>query len=127
MTQALYMIMILHHLFIFTSMKHSLLQTQTFSTCTSLFRHPVQCYNKSIYTSLLIKMLPVTNPSLACLVLLLSVVNNFLLKTSTSFNYLVVIIVCIAFESSVVNLISKQKHCFTLTSKMRNLSLIWKV
>jgi hypothetical protein len=37
------------------------------------------------------------------LVLLLSVVNNFQLITSFSFNYLVVIIVCIAFESSVIN------------------------
>jgi hypothetical protein len=39
------------------------------------------------------------------LVLLLSVVNNFLLITSFSFNNLVVLIVCIAFESSVINLI----------------------
>ncbi len=36
--------------------------------------------------------------------LLLSVVNNFLLITSFSFNYLVVIIVCIAFESAVIKL-----------------------
>jgi hypothetical protein len=38
-------------------------------------------------------------------VLILSVVNNFQLIISFSFNYLVVIIVCIAFESSIVNLI----------------------
>jgi hypothetical protein len=35
-----------------------------------------------------------------------SVVNTFLIKiTSFSFNYIVAIIVCIAFESSVINLI----------------------
>jgi hypothetical protein len=60
---------------------------------------------KVFYTSLLIYTLSITNPSLTCLVLLLSVLNNFQLKTSFSFNYIVVIIVCIAFESSVVNLI----------------------
>jgi hypothetical protein len=38
------------------------------------------------------------------LVLLLSVVNNFQLIISFSFNYLVVIVVCIAFESSAINL-----------------------
>jgi hypothetical protein len=37
-------------------------------------------------------------------VLLLSVVNNFQLIISFSFNYIVVIIVCIAFESSLINL-----------------------
>jgi hypothetical protein len=38
------------------------------------------------------------------LVLLLSVVNNFQLIMSFDFNYIVVIIVCIAFGSSVINL-----------------------
>jgi hypothetical protein len=70
-------------------MNHSLLQTS----------------NESTHASLLIKTLSITNPSLACLVLLLSVVNNFYLITLSSFNYLVLSIVCIAFESSVINLI----------------------
>jgi hypothetical protein len=40
----------------------------------------------------------IPNPSLLCLVLLLSVVNNFQLINSFSFNYLVLIIVCIPFD-----------------------------
>jgi hypothetical protein len=48
--------------------------------------------------------LSIPNPSLLCLVLLLSVVNNFQLIISFTFNYLAVIVVCIAFESSVINL-----------------------
>ncbi len=42
-----------------------------------------------------LRLLFIPNPSLPCLLLLLSVVNN----------YLVVILVCVAFESSVINLI----------------------
>jgi hypothetical protein len=34
-------IMIIHQLSIYTSMKHSLLLLETFSTCAQLFRHPV--------------------------------------------------------------------------------------
>jgi hypothetical protein len=60
---------------------------------------------KSVYASLLIKTLSIPNSSLTCLLLLLSVVNNFYFITSFSFNYLVVIIVCTAFESSALNLI----------------------
>ncbi len=62
----------------------------------------------------LIKTLSIQNPSLSCLVTLLSVVNNFSLITSFSFNYLVVIIVRIAFKSSVINLINTKNHCFTI-------------
>ncbi len=69
-----YTITILHQLLIYTSKKHSLLSTWTFGACASLFRHPVWLLNKSIYASLLIKMLSFANPSLACLVLFLSVV-----------------------------------------------------
>ncbi len=58
----------------------------------------------SVYASLLIKTLSIPNPSLLGLVLLLSVVNSFQLIISFSFNYIVVIIVCITFESSVINL-----------------------
>ena len=54
------------------------------------------------------------NPSLLCLVLLLSVVNNFQLIISFSFNYIAVIIVCVAFESSVINLTWTKKHHFTI-------------
>jgi hypothetical protein len=36
-----YTITILHRLFIYTSMNHSLLQTQIISTCASLFGHHV--------------------------------------------------------------------------------------
>ncbi len=72
-----YTITILHQLLIYTSMKHSLLLTQTFRACISLFGHPVWHYNKSIYTYLLIKMLSITIPCQACLVLCLSIVNNF--------------------------------------------------
>ena len=86
-------------------MKHSLPLLETFSACAQLCRHPVWHYNKSVYSSLLIKTLSIKNPSLASLVLLLSVVNNLYLTTSFSFNYLVVIIVCIVFESSVLNVI----------------------
>ncbi len=46
-----------------------------------------------------------------------SVVDNFQLITSFSFNYRVVIIVCIAFESSVINLIQIQKHHYTIEIK----------
>ena len=38
-----YMIMILDKLLIYTSMKHSLLQTLKISGCASIFRHPVLC------------------------------------------------------------------------------------
>ncbi len=38
---------------------------------SQFFRHPVWHLNKSIYTSLLLKTLYITNPILACLVLLL--------------------------------------------------------
>ncbi len=38
-------------------MKHSLLQTLKISACTFIFRHPVLHWNKSVYASLLIKML----------------------------------------------------------------------
>ncbi len=86
-------------------MKHYLLLLKTFSACAQLFRHPVWHKNKSNYASVLIKMLSIINPSLACLVLLLYVANSFYLITSFSFNYIVVIIVCVAFESSVLNLI----------------------
>ena len=37
----IYTIMVLHCLSIYTSEKHYLLSTQTFSACASLFRHPV--------------------------------------------------------------------------------------
>ena len=114
-----YMITIIHWLSIYTSMKHSLFLLKTLWACAKLFRHPVWHYNKSIYASLLIKMLSIINPSLACLVLLLSVVNNFYLITSFSFNYIVVIIVCISFGSSVINLIWIQKHCFTIQSLIK--------
>ncbi len=66
-----YTIMIIQSLSIYTSMKHSLLLLKTFSACAQLFRHPVWHWNKSIYTSLLIKRLSIINPSLACLGLLL--------------------------------------------------------
>jgi hypothetical protein len=102
--------MIIHPLSIYTSMKHSLLLLKTFSACALLFRYPVWQKNKSVYASLLIKTLSIINPSYASLVLLLSVVNNFQLITSFSFINLVVIIVCIAYESSVINLIWIQKH-----------------
>jgi hypothetical protein len=72
-----YMIMILHRLSIYTFMKYSLLQTSNKRTCTSLFRHPVLRWNKSICASLLIKTLSIHNPSLLCLVHLFSAVNNF--------------------------------------------------
>ncbi len=77
-----YTITITNWLSIYTSMKHSMPLTKTISPCASLFRHPVWCYNKSICASLLIKTMSISNPSLACLVLLLSVVNNFILITS---------------------------------------------
>ncbi len=97
--------MILHQLSIFTSVNHSLFQTSNKALALKLFRHPVRCQNKHIFASLLIQTLSIANPSLACLLLLLYVVNNFKLITSPSFNYLVVIIVRTAFESSVINLI----------------------
>ncbi len=61
-----YTITTLHQLLIYTSKKHSRLSTWTFGACASLFRHPVWLLNKRIYASLLIKMLSITNPSLAC-------------------------------------------------------------
>jgi nucleoside diphosphate kinase len=58
---------ILHRLSIYTSMKHSLLLNQAFTT---LVIHSLDTLSdvriKSIYVSLLIKMLSITNPSLAC-------------------------------------------------------------
>ncbi len=60
----IYVYIYIHRLLIYTSMKYSLLLLKTFSPCAQIFR-------------LLIKMLSTINPSLACLVLLLSVVNNF--------------------------------------------------
>jgi hypothetical protein len=60
----------------------------------------------SLLTSLLIKTLSIPKPKPNLLGASSSVVNTFLIKiTSFSFNYIVVIIVCIAFESSVINLI----------------------
>ncbi len=50
-----YTITILDLLMIYTSMKHSLLQTLKISGCTSIFRHLVLCYDKSACASLLIK------------------------------------------------------------------------
>ncbi len=72
-----YTITIIHRLSIYTSMKHSPLLLKTFSACGPLFRHPVWRQNKSVYASLLIETLSIINPNLACLVFLLSVVNNF--------------------------------------------------
>ncbi len=106
--------MILHRLSKNSSMNHSIFQTSNKALALWLFRHPVWHWNKSVYASLLFKTLSITNPSLVCLVLLLSVVNNFLLITSFSFNCLVVIIVWISFESWVTNLILTKKHCFTI-------------
>ncbi len=60
----------------------------------------------SLLTSLLIKTLSIPKPKPNLLGASSSVVKTFLIKiTSFSFNYIVVIIVCIAFESSVINLI----------------------
>jgi len=60
---------------------------------------------KSIYTSLLIKTV-YSKPKPNMLGASSSVVNTFLIKIAPfSFNYIVVIIVCIASESSVINLI----------------------
>ncbi len=82
-------------------MKHSLLLI----TFKALALHSLDTLSdiriKAFNASLLIKTLSIPNPSLLCLVLL-SVVNNFQLIISFSFNYLV--IVCVAVEPSVINL-----------------------
>ncbi len=65
-------------------MNPSLLFLKLSRAHAQLFRHPIQRKNKSVYISLLIMMLKII---------------------TFSFNYIVVILVCIAFKSSVINLI----------------------
>ncbi len=80
---------------------------ETFSTLKALALHSLDTLSdiriKALTLLFLLRLC--LSQTLTCLVLLLSVVNNFKLITSISFNYLAVIIVSIAFESSVLNLI----------------------
>ncbi len=85
--------MIKHRLAIYTSMKHSLLLI----TFKALALHSLDTLS-DVRMKAFTKTLSISNPSLLCLVLLLSVVNHFQLIISFSFNYIVVIIVCIAFN-----------------------------
>jgi hypothetical protein len=87
-------------------MKHSLLQT----ILKALILHSLDTLSDitiKVFILLFLNSdaLSIPNPSLLCLVPLLSVVNNFQLIMSFIFNYIVVIIVCTASESSGVNLI----------------------
>jgi hypothetical protein len=90
-----YTIMILHRLSIYSSMKHYLLSTHIFvlHSLDTLSDVRIKVFN----ASLLITM-QYHKPKPSLLGASLSVVNNFSLISSFSFNYLAVIIVCIAFE-----------------------------
>jgi hypothetical protein len=66
-----YTIMIKHRLSIYTLMEHSLLSPKLLALALNSLDTLSDIRIKSIYASRLIKMLSITNPSLACLVLLL--------------------------------------------------------
>ncbi len=69
--------MIIHRLLIYTSMKHSLLSLKLLAHALNSLDTLSDVRIKAFTLLFYIKMLSITNPNLACLVLLLSVVNNF--------------------------------------------------
>ncbi len=108
-----YMIMIIHNLQIYASMKHSLLLLKTFSTCAQLFRHPV-CVRIKVFM-LLFKLRYCLSQTQAQLDWCFFYCKLFLIKIiSFSFNNIIVIIVDIAFKSSVLSNKLDLKHHFTI-------------
>ncbi len=86
-------------------MTHSLLSLKLLELALNSLYTLSDIRIKNVYTSLLIKTI-YSKPKPNLLGASSSVVNTFLIKiASFSFNYIVVIIVCIASESSVINLI----------------------
>ncbi len=65
-----YTIMIIHWLLIYASMKHSLLYLKLLALALNSLDTLSDIRIKAVYASLLIQMLSIPNPSLACLVLL---------------------------------------------------------